>query len=97
MPVAAGGGAVSTLGFSWAVLDTSEAPVFRTIAPGEGVVSTMGPSWVALGGSEAFLTIARGEIDGAPGSVMGELARNKMTAALAVAPTAHATNVTKRV
>jgi hypothetical protein len=41
-------------------------------------------------------TIARGEIDETSGCVVTEPTRDKITAALAVAPTAVATNETKR-
>jgi hypothetical protein len=70
-----------------------------TVACGEGVGSTTGPCWTVFGtsGAPTFRTIALGEIGGTPDCVAGELAREKITAALAVAPTAHATNVTKRV
>jgi hypothetical protein len=44
----------------------------------------------------AFRTIARAEINGMPDSVTGEPARDKMTAALAAAPIAHATDATKK-
>lgn len=40
-------------------------------------------------------TIARCEIDGALGCIEGEPTKNKITAPLAVAPTAHATNTAK--
>jgi hypothetical protein len=75
---------------------TPEGSAFRTI---EVVGSTAGPPWAVFGASEAptFRTIACGEIDGTPGCTVGELAREKITAALATAATAHATNVTKRV
>jgi hypothetical protein len=44
----------------------------------------------------AFRTIARAEVDGMPDSVTGEPTRDKMTAALAAAPTAQATDATKK-
>jgi hypothetical protein len=68
------------------------------VTDGRGGVSTMGRSWAFLVGSEvpAFRTIARGEIEDTPGCVIGEPTSDKITAALAVAPTAHATDGTKR-
>ena len=77
----------------------SKAPAFRTVACGERFGSTWGPPWTVFGisGAATFRTIALGEIGGTPDCVVAELAREKITAALAVAPTAHATNVAKRV
>jgi len=45
----------------------------------------------------AVRTIARGELEDTLCCIVGEPARDKITAPLAVAPIAHATNGTKRV
>jgi hypothetical protein len=78
---------------------TSMVPAFRTVACGDGVGLTWGPPWTVFGSSGAptFRTIALGENGGALDCVVGEPAREKITAALAVAPTAQATSVTKSV
>jgi hypothetical protein len=91
---------VGSTGSPRVVFGASEAPVLRTIVCGEGTVPIIAPLfWAFFWSSDAatFRTIARGEIDGTPGCVAGELARDKMTAVLPVAPTAHATSVTRRV
>src|SRR5262249_24604098 len=95
----AAGRDVGPTGLFWTAFGASKAPAFRTVACGEGVGSTTGPSWTVFGTARAltFRTIALGEIGDTPDCVVGELAREKITAALAVAPTAHATYVTKRV
>ena len=79
-------------------MTNSSPPDTLLVTAGGSGVSTMGRSWAVLVGSEvpAFRTIARGEIVDTPGCVMGEPTRDKITAPLAVAPTAHATNGTKR-
>ena len=90
---------VGSTGSFWMAFGASKAPAFRTVVCGERVGSTWGPPWTvfASSGAPTFRTIALDEIGGMPDCVVGELAREKITAALAVAPTAHATNVTKRV
>jgi hypothetical protein len=62
-------------------------------------VSTMGLVCRAFVSSAALAvrTIGRGDIGGTLACVTGKSTRDKITAALAVAPTAHATNVTKTV
>jgi len=79
-------------------MTSSSRPDTPVTAGGSGV-STVGRSWAVLVGSEvpAFRTIARGEIEDMPGCVVEEPTKDKITAPLAVAPRAHATNGTKKV
>jgi hypothetical protein len=67
------------------------------IADGGGI-STLARSWVfsAASGVVAVRTIALGEIEDLLGALTGESIGDKITAPLAAATTAHATNEIKR-